>query len=70
MQPLPPQLQLPEKGSFRAARQPTQQFENWCLRGGQLPAHMVLMMICGKELWVPLDREYSTADGEHSCSLP
>jgi hypothetical protein len=25
--------------------------------GGQLPAHMVLMMICGKELWVPLDRE-------------
>ena len=22
-----------------------------------MPAHMVLMMICGKELWVPLDRE-------------
>ena len=25
--------------------------------GGQVPAHMVLMVICGKELWVPLDRE-------------
>ena len=55
MQPLPPQLELPEGNRF--ACQPSQQFENWCLRGDDLPAHMVLMMICGKELWVPLDRE-------------
>jgi len=55
MQPLPPQLELPEGDRFTlptvsAVRElvPTR---------GQLPAHMVLMMVCGKELWVPLDRE-------------
>ena len=55
MQRLPPQLELPEGdrltlptiSAVRGLEPP----------GGQLPAHMVLMMICGKELWVPLDRE-------------
>ena len=55
MQPLPPQLALPEGDRFTL---PTvSAVRELVPTGGQLPAHMVLMMICGKELWVPLDRE-------------
>ena len=55
MQPLPPQLELPEGDRFTL---PTvSAVRELVPPGGQLPAHMVLMMICGKELWVPLDRE-------------
>ena len=55
MQPLPPQLELPEGDRFTL---PTvSAVRDLVPPGGQLPAHMVLMMICGKELWVPLDRE-------------
>ena len=55
MQPLPPQLELPEGDRFTL---PTvSAVRELSPPGGQLPAHMVLMMICGKELWVPLDRE-------------
>jgi hypothetical protein len=55
MQPLPPQLELPEGDRFTL---PTiSAVRELMPPGGQLPAHMVLMMICGKELWVPLDRE-------------
>jgi hypothetical protein len=54
MQPLPPQLELPEGDRFTL---PTvSAVRELVPPGGQLPAHMVLMMICGKELWVPLDR--------------
>ena len=55
MQQLPPQLELPEGERFTL---PTvSAIRELVPRGGQLPAHMVLMMICGKELRVPLDRE-------------
>jgi hypothetical protein len=55
MQPLPPQLELPEGERFTL---PTvSAVRELVPPGGQLPAHMVLKMICGKELWVPLDRE-------------
>ena len=55
MQPLPPQLELPKGDRFTL---PTiSAVRELMPPGGQLPAHMVLMMICGKELWVPLDRE-------------
>ena len=55
MQPLPPNLELPEGDRFTL---PTiSAVRELVPPGGQLPAHMVLMMICGKELWVPLDRE-------------
>jgi hypothetical protein len=55
MQPLPPQLELPEGDRFML---PTvSAVRELVPPGGQLPAHMVLMMICGKELWLPLDRE-------------
>jgi hypothetical protein len=55
MQPLPPQLELPEGDRFTL---PTvSAVRELVPPGGQLPAHMVLKMICGKELWVPLDRE-------------
>jgi hypothetical protein len=55
MQTLPPQLELPEGDRFTL---PTvSAVRELVPPGGQLPAHMVLMMICGKELWVPLDRE-------------
>ena len=55
MQPLPPQLELPEGDRFTL---PTvSAVRELVPPGGQLPAHMVLMMICGKELWFPLDRE-------------
>jgi hypothetical protein len=55
MQPLPPQLELPEGDRFTL---PTvSAVRELVPAGGRLPAHMVLMMICGKELWVPLDRE-------------
>ena len=54
MQPLPPQLELPEGDRFTL---PTVSAVRKLMPpGGQLPAHMVLMMICGKELWVPLER--------------
>jgi hypothetical protein len=50
MQPLPPQLELPEGDRFTL---PTvSAVRELVPSGGQLPAHMVLMMICGKELWV------------------
>ena len=55
MQPLPPQLELPEGDRF--ALPTVSAVRELVPPGGQLPAHMVLMMICGKELWVPLDRE-------------
>jgi hypothetical protein len=55
MQQLPPQLELPEGDRFTL---PTiSAVRELAPPGGQLPAHMVLMMTCGKELWVPLDRE-------------
>ncbi len=54
-QPLPPQLELPEGDRF--ALPTVSAVRELVPPGGQLPAHMVLMMICGKELWVPLDRE-------------
>ena len=54
MQPLPPQLELPEGDRFTL---PTVSAVRELGPGAQLPAHMVLKMICGKELWVPLDRE-------------
>jgi hypothetical protein len=54
MQQLPPQLELPEGDRFAL---PTVSAVRELVPGGQLPAHMILMMICGKELWVPLDRE-------------
>ena len=55
MQTLPPELKLPAGDRFTL---PTVSAVRELIpTGGQLPAHMVLMMICGKELWVPLDRE-------------
>jgi len=52
MQSLPPELELPEGDRFTL---PTVSAVRELIpSGGQLPAHMVLMMICGKELWVPL----------------
>jgi hypothetical protein len=55
MQTLPPELELPEGDRFTL---PTVSAVRELIpSGGQLPAHMVLMMICGKELWVPLDAE-------------
>jgi hypothetical protein len=55
MQSLPPELELPEGDRFTL---PTVSAVRELIpSGGQLPAHMVLMMICGKELWVPLDKE-------------
>jgi hypothetical protein len=55
MQPLPPQLELPEGDRFTL---PTvSAVRKLVPPGGQLPAHMVLMMICGKELWVPRARQ-------------
>lgn len=55
MQQQPPQLELPEGDRFTL---PTiSAVRELVLPGGQLPTHMVLMMICGKELWLPLDRE-------------
>jgi hypothetical protein len=54
MQPLPPQLELPEGDRFTL---PTVSAVRELVPPRGLPAHMVLMMICGKELWVPLDRE-------------
>ena len=55
MQPLPAQLELPKGDRFTL---PTvSAVRELVPPGGQLPAHMVLMMICGKELWVPLDRQ-------------
>ena len=52
MQPLPPQLELPEGNRFTL---PTvSAVRELVPSAGQLPAHMVLMMLCGKELWVPL----------------
>ena len=55
MQPLPPQLELPKGDRFTL---PTvSAVRELVPPGGQLPAYMVLMMICGKELWLPLDRE-------------
>jgi hypothetical protein len=61
MQPLPPQLELPEGDRFTL---PTvSAVRELVPPGGQLPAHMVLMMICGKELWVPLDREIAQQMG-------
>jgi hypothetical protein len=55
MRPLPPQPELPEGDRFTL---PTiSAVRESVPPGGQLPAHMVLMMICGKELRVPLDRE-------------
>ena len=51
MQSLPPQLELPEGDRFTL---PTvSAVRELVPPGGQLPAHM----ICGKELWVPLDKE-------------
>ena len=51
MQPLPPQLELPEGDRFTL---PTvSAVRELVPPGAQLPAHMVLKMICGKELWVP-----------------
>jgi len=48
-----PQLELPEGDRFTL---PTvSAVRELVPPGGQLPAHMVLMMIYGKELWVPLD---------------
>ena len=55
MQLLPPQLELPE--GDRLALPTISAVRGLVPPGGGLPAHMVLMMICGKELWVPLDRE-------------
>ena len=53
MQSLPPELELPEGDRFTL---PTVSAVRELIpSGGQLPAHMVLMMICGK--WVPLDKE-------------
>ena len=53
-QPLPPQLELPEGDRFVL---PTvSAVRELVSPEGQLPAYMVLAMICGKELWVPLDR--------------
>ena len=55
MQPLPPQLEIPKGERFTL---PTVSAVREVVPpGGQLPAHMVLKMICGKELWVPLDKE-------------
>jgi hypothetical protein len=55
MQQLPPQLELPEGERFTL---PTvSSIRELVPPEGQLPAHMVLMMICGKEIWIPLDRE-------------
>jgi hypothetical protein len=55
MRQLPPQLELPEGDRFTL---PTiSAVRELVPPGGQLPALMVLMMICGKELWIPLDRE-------------
>ena len=55
MQQQPPQLELPEGDRFTL---PTiSAVRELVPPGGQLPTHMVLMMICGKELWLPLDRE-------------
>jgi len=52
MQSLPPGLELPEGDRFTL---PTVSAVRELIpSGGQLPAHMVLMMICGKELWVLL----------------
>ena len=55
MQPLPPQLELPEGDRF--ALPTISAVRELVPPGRQSPTHMVLMMICGKELWVPLDRE-------------
>ena len=55
MQPLPPQLELPE--GDRLSLPTISAVRGLVPPGGKLPAHMVLLMICGKELWVPLDRE-------------
>jgi hypothetical protein len=54
MQTLPPQLELTEGDRFTL---PVSAVRELVPSGGELPVHMVLMMICGKELWVPLDRE-------------
>jgi len=54
MQPLPPQLELPEGDRFTL---PTVSAVRELVPPVGLPTHMVLMMICGKELWVPLDKE-------------
>jgi len=67
MQPLPPQLELPKRDRFTLLT--VSAVRDLVPPGGQLPAHMVLMMICGKELRVPLDQEIA-ADGEPSCTLP
>jgi hypothetical protein len=55
MQPPPPQLELPE--GDRLTLPAISAVREFVPPGAQLPAYMVLMMICGKELWVPLDRE-------------
>jgi hypothetical protein len=55
MQSLPPELELPEGDRFTLPA--VSAVRELIPSGGQLPAHMVLMMICGKELWVPLDKE-------------
>ena len=68
MQQLPPQLELPEGDRFTL---PTvSAVRELVPRGAQLPAHMVLMMICEKELWVPPQSGDSAADGKPSCALP
>jgi hypothetical protein len=54
-QPLPPQLELPEGDRFVLPTIST--VRELVPPAGQLPAHMVLVLICGKELWIPLDRE-------------
>jgi len=55
MQSLPTELELLEGDRFTL---PTVSAVRELLpSGGQLPALLVLMMICGKELWVPLDKE-------------
>lgn len=55
MQSLPPELKLPEGDRFTL---PTvSAIRELIPSGGRLPAHTVLGMICGKELWVPLDKE-------------
>ena len=51
-QPLPPQLELPEGDRFVLPTVPT--VRELVPPAGQLPGHMVLVLICGKEL---LDRE-------------
>jgi hypothetical protein len=54
-QPLPPQLELPAGDRFVLPTVST--VRELVPPGGQLPTHMVLVLICGKELWIPLDRE-------------